>query len=227
MTAGKLSLREDLSLQAILSCPNEIDEWKRTDLPIDEQALQNALILRSCGNDRTRVWPLLVDPHNQAELWIRALHEGQCPKLTYTRPVGWKITFRLFYKKTKIKLTAWCTIFIWHACACIFDTMMVLIWCSANGNLFVSGEIITIRCQSYCWRTWTPTLCCELFHFVAGGWTRAAFSMRAKTEANLDLLERIFPPLATAPATALPQTLIGSFRFLWLTLLIWVISLVL
>ena len=76
MATGTLPLREDVSLQTILSSPNEMDDWKRNDLPTDEQALQNALILRSCGNDRTRAWPLLVDPDDQAEIWIRALHEG-------------------------------------------------------------------------------------------------------------------------------------------------------
>ena len=64
-------------LQTILSSPNEVDEWRRNDLPTDEHALQNVLILRSCGDDRSRAWPLLIDPHNQAELWIRALHEGE------------------------------------------------------------------------------------------------------------------------------------------------------
>ena len=53
-----------------------MDDWKRNELPTDEQALQNALILRSCSEDRTRAWPLLIDPHNQAEIWIRALHQG-------------------------------------------------------------------------------------------------------------------------------------------------------
>jgi len=71
-------LREDVSLKAILTAANEVDDWKRNELPTDEQALQNALILRSCGDDRTRAWPLLIDPHNQAELWIRALHQGIC-----------------------------------------------------------------------------------------------------------------------------------------------------
>lgn len=75
-TTGKLPLRKDVSLESILSCPNEIDDWRRRDLPSDQQSLQNALILRSCGDDRTRAWPLLVDPHNQAELWIAALHQG-------------------------------------------------------------------------------------------------------------------------------------------------------
>lgn len=81
-TTGKLPLRKDVSLESILSCPNEIDDWRRRDLPSDQQSLQNALILRSCGDDRTRAWPLLVDPHNQAELWIAALHQGIHRKIT-------------------------------------------------------------------------------------------------------------------------------------------------
>ncbi|XP_073235787.1 dynein heavy chain domain-containing protein 1-like [Porites lutea] len=75
LATGNLPLRKDVSLQTILSSPNEVDEWRRNDLPTDEHALQNVLILRSCGDDRSRAWPLLIDPHNQAELWIRALHE--------------------------------------------------------------------------------------------------------------------------------------------------------
>lgn len=71
-----MPLREDVSLRAVLAAANEVDDWKRNELPTDEQALQNALILRSCSEDRTRAWPLLIDPHNQAELWIRALHQG-------------------------------------------------------------------------------------------------------------------------------------------------------
>ena len=71
-----MPLREDVSLKTILAAANEVDDWKRNELPTDEQALQNALILRSCSDDRKRAWPLLIDPHNQAELWIRALHQG-------------------------------------------------------------------------------------------------------------------------------------------------------
>lgn len=71
-----MPLRDDVSLKVILSAANEVDDWRRNELPTDEQALQNALILRSCSDDRTRAWPLLIDPHNQAELWIRALYQG-------------------------------------------------------------------------------------------------------------------------------------------------------
>ena len=70
-------LRDDFCLEAILASLNELEEWRRRDLPSDEKALQNALIMRSCSNDRSRNWPLLIDPHNQAELWIKALHEGR------------------------------------------------------------------------------------------------------------------------------------------------------
>ena len=76
LSTNTVPLREGVSLKAILAAANEMDDWKRNDLPTDEQALQNALILRSCSDDRTRAWPLLIDPHNQAELWIRALHQG-------------------------------------------------------------------------------------------------------------------------------------------------------
>lgn len=76
VTTNTVPLREGVSLKAILAAPNELEDWKRNDLPMNEQAVHSALILRSCGDDRSRAWPLLIDPHNQAELWIRAMHQG-------------------------------------------------------------------------------------------------------------------------------------------------------
>lgn len=99
-----------MSLQAILSSPNELDDWKRNDLPTDDQALQNALILRSCGNDRTRAWPLLVDPHNQAELWIRALHEGITKAVFVLQFTYNLILFELSEKVIPANFLLWLTV---------------------------------------------------------------------------------------------------------------------
>lgn len=72
---NKVALREDISLASILTEKDELTEWIKEGLPNDDQAVQNALIMRTCSNDRS-CWPLLIDPHGQAEKWVRALMEG-------------------------------------------------------------------------------------------------------------------------------------------------------
>ena len=70
-------LRDKISLASILSDPDELDEWRRRDLPTCKAAVQSVLIMRTCAKDCSRSWPLLIDPHDQAELWVRALHQGK------------------------------------------------------------------------------------------------------------------------------------------------------
>ena len=35
--------------------------------------VQNALMMRVCCHNRKHCWPLLIDPDNQAEMWVKAL----------------------------------------------------------------------------------------------------------------------------------------------------------
>ena len=77
VSGSVVPVREDISLQKVLSCPDELDDWKHADFPSDMQAVQNALMMRACCADRRRCWPLLLDPHNQAEMWVSALEEGK------------------------------------------------------------------------------------------------------------------------------------------------------
>lgn len=72
---NKVALREGISMASILTEKDELTEWIKEGLPNDDQAVQNALIMRTCSNDRS-CWPLLIDPHGQAEKWVRALMEG-------------------------------------------------------------------------------------------------------------------------------------------------------
>eukprot|EP00058_Branchiostoma_floridae_P015154 XP_002600642.1 hypothetical protein BRAFLDRAFT_102421 [Branchiostoma floridae] len=49
--------------------------WRQMGMPTNLTAIQNALVMRSCWQNRKRCWPLLVDPDGQAETWVRVLQE--------------------------------------------------------------------------------------------------------------------------------------------------------
>lgn len=69
--------RNGFSLQDILSDFDELSKWRMDSLPTDLHSVQNALLMRvSCFN-RKHCWPLLIDPDNQAELWVKALQTSK------------------------------------------------------------------------------------------------------------------------------------------------------
>ncbi|XP_071943742.1 dynein heavy chain domain-containing protein 1-like [Antedon mediterranea] len=63
-------VREDFSLEAILSNQEEQRSWQSLDIPQDKYAFDNALIMRACCQWRRRQWPLLLDPDQQVETWV-------------------------------------------------------------------------------------------------------------------------------------------------------------
>ncbi|XP_070566099.1 dynein heavy chain domain-containing protein 1-like isoform X2 [Ptychodera flava] len=71
--AGVVQVRENFSLQVVLSTTDEQSHWHYRGIPQDTAAVQNALIMRSCAHDGLYSWPLLVDPDKQAEMWVRLL----------------------------------------------------------------------------------------------------------------------------------------------------------
>ena len=60
----------------MLSSFEELSDWKLRSLPTDVHSLHNALIMRVCCHNRKHCWPLLVDPNEQAELWVEALQDS-------------------------------------------------------------------------------------------------------------------------------------------------------
>lgn len=60
-------------MQDILSDFDELSEWRMRSLPTDLHAVQNALLMRVSSRNRRHCWPLLLDPDNQAEMWVKAL----------------------------------------------------------------------------------------------------------------------------------------------------------
>ena len=72
-----ISTRSGYTLQDILSDFDELSGWRMSSLPTDLHSVQNALLMRvSCFN-RKHCWPLLIDPDNQAEVWVKALQKSQ------------------------------------------------------------------------------------------------------------------------------------------------------
>ncbi|CAL1542045.1 unnamed protein product [Lymnaea stagnalis] len=71
-----LPTRPNLTLQDILSDFDELSDWRMQNLPTDLHSVQNALMMRVCCHNRKHCWPLLIDPDNQAEMWVKALHKS-------------------------------------------------------------------------------------------------------------------------------------------------------
>ncbi|XP_077979356.1 dynein heavy chain domain-containing protein 1-like [Glandiceps talaboti] len=74
--AGVVHVREDFSLQVLLSSVEEQTDWHYRSIPHDTAAINNALIMRSCVCDGLYSWPLLIDPDRQAETWIKLLQDN-------------------------------------------------------------------------------------------------------------------------------------------------------
>ncbi|XP_035825634.1 dynein heavy chain domain-containing protein 1 [Aplysia californica] len=74
---GPLPTRPNLTLQDILSDFDELSDWRMQNLPTDLHSVQNALMMRVCCHNRKHCWPLLIDPDNQAEMWVKALQNSQ------------------------------------------------------------------------------------------------------------------------------------------------------
>ncbi|XP_070211333.1 dynein heavy chain domain-containing protein 1-like isoform X3 [Littorina saxatilis] len=75
--ASPLPTRSQYTLQDILSDFDELSEWRMRGLPTDLHAVQNALLMRVSCHNRRHCWPLLLDPDNQAEMWVKALHASR------------------------------------------------------------------------------------------------------------------------------------------------------
>ena len=68
-----LVTRNSYTLQEILSEFDELSKWRLEHLPTDLHSVQNALMMRVSCYNRKHCWPLLIDPDNQAEKWVRAI----------------------------------------------------------------------------------------------------------------------------------------------------------
>ncbi|KAL9959258.1 hypothetical protein ACROYT_G032565 [Oculina patagonica] len=62
-----IPVSDDFSLINVLADPYEIRQWNADGLPRDSVSIENAILVT-----RGRRWPLMIDPQDQANRWIRA-----------------------------------------------------------------------------------------------------------------------------------------------------------
>jgi dynein heavy chain, axonemal len=71
---------ENFSLARALGDPVQIREWHNQGLPTDQVSIQSGILV-----DNSRRWPLMIDPQNQANQWIRHLEEKNGLMITTMR----------------------------------------------------------------------------------------------------------------------------------------------
>ncbi|KAJ1121057.1 hypothetical protein NDU88_009185 [Pleurodeles waltl] len=77
-----LPVREDFNVIDLLSSAREKRDWYQA-MPCQQSAGQSlALSIRACARYSGRHWPLLVDPDQQGEGWIRMIHKTVEHQLT-------------------------------------------------------------------------------------------------------------------------------------------------
>ncbi|XP_029457600.1 dynein heavy chain domain-containing protein 1 [Rhinatrema bivittatum] len=69
--------REDFNLLELLSTQKEQSSWHDSNLPCNSSVRDTAVLLRAFTNHCRRRWPLLVDPDQQGELWLRVLQKHE------------------------------------------------------------------------------------------------------------------------------------------------------
>ncbi|KAH3716365.1 hypothetical protein DPMN_059086 [Dreissena polymorpha] len=72
-----LMTRAAYTVQDILSDFDELSTWRLKDLKTDLHSIQNALFMRVSSHNRKYCWPLLIDPDNQAETWVKAIQTSK------------------------------------------------------------------------------------------------------------------------------------------------------
>ncbi|CAH1962386.1 unnamed protein product [Acanthoscelides obtectus] len=66
--ANDIPLTENFSLIAVLADPYDIRMWNSCGLPRDKVSTENAILVTQAGR-----WPLMIDPQEQANRWIRQM----------------------------------------------------------------------------------------------------------------------------------------------------------
>ncbi|EFC46212.1 axonemal dynein heavy chain [Naegleria gruberi] len=66
---------DNYSIDKVIADPIGIRDWGMQGLPMDNYSIQNALIVT-----KTKRWPLLIDPQEQANNWIKNMEKGNTLK---------------------------------------------------------------------------------------------------------------------------------------------------
>ncbi|CAH1180440.1 unnamed protein product [Phaedon cochleariae] len=71
-----ISSTENFSLITVLADPYDIRMWNSCGLPRDNVSTENAILVTQAGR-----WPLMIDPQEQANRWIRQMEEDNSLKI--------------------------------------------------------------------------------------------------------------------------------------------------
>eukprot|EP01041_Mallomonas_annulata_P001585 gene1585-3062_t len=85
-TANQLSIPasiDDFTLAKTLGDPVQIREWNNQGLPSDSVSVNNGILVSKC-----RRWPLMIDPQQQANKWIRKKEEHSDLAITTMRDIN-------------------------------------------------------------------------------------------------------------------------------------------
>ena len=64
---------KDYSLINTMATPMQIREWSIMTLPTDNVSIQNAIMVTASTSNKSRRWPLMIDPQGQALKWIQKM----------------------------------------------------------------------------------------------------------------------------------------------------------
>ncbi|XP_061236540.1 dynein heavy chain domain-containing protein 1 isoform X3 [Bos javanicus] len=96
-----LSIRSPFSLVSLLSSESEQFQWDRDKKPQAKSARLAALLLRSCTHYFSCRWPLLLDPGNEALIWLKPLPLEEAGRLATSPTNGTGKGFKRNKKESK------------------------------------------------------------------------------------------------------------------------------
>ena len=80
MKENQLPSAQEFSLRTVLGDEVQIRQWVIDRLPNDQVSVENAIIIQ-----RSRRWPLMIDPQLQANQWVRKTYAGRGEQLRILR----------------------------------------------------------------------------------------------------------------------------------------------
>lgn len=82
-TELKIPTSASFSLEGTLGDPVQIRNWQNQGLPTDPVSVNNGILVAKC-----RRWPLMIDPQQQANQWIRKMEEANSVAITTMRDIN-------------------------------------------------------------------------------------------------------------------------------------------
>ena len=71
-----IPVSDDCSLKNTLASPVEVRDWNMWGLPTDSVSIDNGILVT-----RGKRWPLMIDPQNQANAWVKAMETKNALKV--------------------------------------------------------------------------------------------------------------------------------------------------